>query len=241
MSNQLVKIIPKDVFVDYEIKQKIKRAEKIAYDNAPQALKKGAVNYSTTAAKVMPPPKKGSRSMKIDDSLYWRKIYSIVSLLKNPQKIRKIFDKDKFDKYIKQFKYNLQQGNYFVVKAYKDKGKHQTAYYAKSRHIAKKNYGRIKYRGLYKWLWGANLNQIGEKTPSAFRKLLAKSPDMVKVKDLAKMKLEKNQKSVIIVSEYYADGIDYFVTKAESKANKSACNKIKTIIKKKIKEDIKNV
>jgi hypothetical protein len=51
--------------VDAYVEYKIKRAEKIAYDNAPESLGKGAVVFSTTASKNMPPPKSGSRSMTI--------------------------------------------------------------------------------------------------------------------------------------------------------------------------------
>jgi len=94
----------------------------------------------------------------------------------------------KYQKYRKEFILNLNKGNYYVVFGYKDRGKHEVRFYDKTRYLAKKNYGRIKYRGLYKWLWGANLNQIGEKTPSAFKKLLAKSPDLIKEKGLASIK-----------------------------------------------------
>lgn len=217
--------------VDAYVEYKIKRAEKIAYDNAPESLGKGAVTFSTTAAKVMPPPKKGAKSMTIPQNLYWRKIYSIKALMKKP----------KYQKYRKEFLLNLRKGNFFVVFGYKDRGKHEVRFYDKTRYLAKKNYGRIKYRGLYKWLWGANLNAIGEKTPAAFKKLLAKSPDLSKKKGLAKIKKQKKQGVIGIVSQYLADGISYFAKKAEAKALKASINKIKSFLQNKIKKEIKNV
>lgn len=217
--------------VDAYVEYKIKRAEKIVLDNAPQSLGKGLSGFATTAAKVMPPPKTGSRSMTIAEQLYWRKIYSVKSLMK----------KSKFYKYRKEFILNLNKGNQFVVFGYKDRGKNEVRYYDKTRYLAKKNYGRIKYRGLYKWLWGANLNSIGEKTPSAFKKLLAKSPDLIKEKGLASVKKEKKQDSVGIISEYFADGISYFAKRAEYKALMSALNRMRNFLQNKIKKDMKNV
>lgn len=227
--NSGIKAIP--INIDAYVEYKIKRAEKIAYDNAPQSLGKGAVVFSTTAAKVMPPPKSGSRSITIAEQLYWRKIYSVKALLKNP----------KYHKYRKEFILNLKKGNQFVVFGYKDRGKHEVRFYDKTRYLAKKNYGRIKYRGLYKWLWGANLSQIGEKTPSAFKKLLTLSPNLIKEKGLSKIKKQKKQGVIGIISEYFAQGIDYFAKKAENKALKASLNKIKSFLKNKIKKDIKNV
>lgn len=225
------KIKAKDYMVDALVQYKIKKAEKIAYDNAPQSLNQGAVSFSTTAAKIMPPPKDGSKGLKIADELYQRKIFAIHKLLKNP----------KFKKHQAKFIAQLRNGNRFVVCGYKDRGKHQTFFYAKTYEEAKQNFGRIKYRGLYKWLWGSNFDSIGEKTPIAFRRLLQKSPSLIKQKDLASMKLQKKEFSIAVVSEYFADGIEYFARLAERKALRSSMNKIKSFINKKIKKEIKDV
>lgn len=225
------KIKAKDFMVDALVHYKIEKAEKIAYENAPQSLRKGAVAFSTTAARVMPPPKDGKKGLKIDDKLYERKIYSIKALLQ----------KGKHKKLHPQFVAQLRNGMQFVVFGYKDRGKRKTRWYAPTRYMAKTRVGRIKYRGLYKWLWGSNFDKIGEKTPVAFKRLLQKSPDLAKKKDLADMRLQKTVSGISIISEYMADGIAYFAKLAETKALKSSMNKIKSFLQNKIKKDIKNV
>lgn len=242
MSDELTKIVAKDVFVDYQIKDTIKKAQKIAYQNAPDSLKKGAVNYSLTAAKVMPPPKNGNKGLKIEEKLYWRPIYNIINLLKKPQRIEKIFDSFRFGKHMKEkLRQAVKDGKYYVLVGYKDKGKHQFIQYGAKRAQLKQKWGRIKYRGLYKWLWGANFSDIGQKTPIAFRRLQNASPALEKERDLSSMELKKTNTSVFIQSQYYATGIDYFARLAERKALRSSLNKIKNHLNKKIKEEIKNV
>jgi hypothetical protein len=138
----------------------------------------------------MMPPNTGS--LKIPEKFYQRKTFSILALIKKP----------KFQNLRREFEKQLAKGMRFVTFGYKDRGKHQVRFYTASRYLAKQNYGRIKYRGLYKWLWGARLNEIGEKVPAAFKKLLAASPDLMRKKSLASMKMEKTPTSRILVSEY---------------------------------------
>lgn len=221
----------KAVNVDPFIKLKVKKAEMIAYENAPQSLNKGAVAFSQTAARVMPPPRDGRKGLKIDDKLYYRQIHDIKKIIKDPS----------YKKLYGQFRAMLSKGMNFVVFGYKDRGKRRARWYAPTRHIAKTRIARIKYRGLYKWLWGSQFDKIGEKTPSAFKKLLQKSPDLIKVKDLADMKIEKSVDKVSLISQYFAQGIDYFAKLAEQKALKSSLNKMKSFLQKKIKKEIKDV
>ena len=55
------------------------------------------------------------------------------------------------------------------------------------------------------------------------------------------MKLQKKESSIAVISEYFADGIEYFARLAERKALRSSMNKIKSFINKKIKKEIKDV
>ena len=241
MSEKLDKIIAKDVFVDYKIKDTIKKAQKIAPQAAPDALKEGAVSYSLTAMKVMPPPKKGKTGAKIAEQLYWRKTYNVIYLLKHQELIDKIFDDERVHVDAESLRHLAKTGYYYIVIGYKDRGKHQFIMKARTKQEAKEKYGRIKYRGLYKWLWGANLDEIGVKTPPAFRRLLNASPALTKQKHLASIELFEQETSVKIEEEYNAQGIDYFARKAEQKALRSTLNKMKKNIQKKVNQEIKNV
>ena len=243
MSDELSKIVAKDVFVDYRIKEAVKKAQKIALQFAPQALQQGAGNYATTAAKVMPPPKdkKGDKGLKIAQQLYWRDIYPIKYFLKYPDKIDKVFDKKRVKVNVDILRSLLQQGNWYILIGYKDRGKHQFVKVGKNKNELKQKYGRIKYRGLYKWLWGAGFQDLGWKTPVAFRRLQNASPALEQQKKLVQMQLFKDDKKVRLKEQYKADGIDYFAKRAEQKALRSTLNKMKKLIQKKINEEIKNV
>lgn len=225
------KIKAKDYMVDALVQYKIKKAEKVAYDNAPQSLGKGAVAYAKAAAKAFPPPKDGTKSLKIDDELYKRPIISVKALIKSP-KIK--------EKLRKQLIKHLKMGYNYVVLGYKNRGKHQVSWYSTQRQPLKDK-TVIKYRGLYKWLWGANLDKIGEKTPIAFRRLQEKAPQLAKKKDLAPIKLQKKESSIAVVIDYLAEGIDFFVNIGNEKGLRSSMNKIKSFLNKKIKKEIKNV
>lgn len=211
----------------------VDKAKMIAYDSAPQALKKGAVTYATTASRNMPPPNRGSRKADIDEKLYWRKIYNLGSMIKKAR------SDSKLKKRLVEFIAMYNKGMRFVVFGYKDRGKHQTRWYAETRYLAKSRVGRIQYRGLYKWLFGANLDKIGEKTPNIFKKLLTKSPKLINKKNLSKMKFIKNEDSIAIESEYTAQGIDYFVDKSKEKALKSSLNRMKKLLQKKVDVELK--
>lgn len=211
----------------------VRKAKSIAYDSAPQALRKGAVTYATTASRNMPPPNRGPKKADIDEKLYWRKIYSLGAMIK---KARSNF---KLKKLLTEFNAMYNKGMRFVVFGYKDRGKHETRWYTETRYIAKSRVGRIQYRGLYKWLFGANLDKIGEKTPNIFKKLLAKSPKMISEKNLSKMRFVKKEDSIAIESEYTAQGIDYFVKKSEMRALKASLNRMQKLLQKKVNKELK--
>lgn len=211
----------------------VDKAKLIAYDSAPQALRKGAVTYATTASRNMPPPNRGTKKADIDEKLYWRKIYSLGSMIKKAR------SDSKLKKRLVEFIAMYNKGMRFVVFGYKDRGKHQTRWYAETRYSAKSKVGRIQYRGLYKWLWGSNFEQIGEKTPNIFKKLLAKSPKLITKKNLSQMKFVKTEDSIAIESEYTAQGINYFVDKSKSKALKSSLNRMKKLLQKKVDKELK--
>lgn len=236
MSNHLIDIVGKDVMVDYVIEQKIKKAQKIAYNTAPQALQKGTANYASTAAKLFPPPKSGSRSVKIDEKLYYRNVYNVINVLKLSDE-----DKSKIWAYDdRKFINAVRNKKYWAVLTYKDRGKHPDWKFFETKEMADK-WKKIKYRGLYKWLWGAHFQDIGEKTPAPFRKLLSQSPSLQKEANLSSMKIQKNGTAIQSVIEYGAQGVDYFLGLAEKKIMKSSLNKTKNVIQKKIKKEIKNV
>lgn len=208
---------------------KIAKLEKTVEKSAETALKKGLVSYSEVVSRSMPPPKNGSKSRSIAARLYKREVFLIDQLYK---KVKSAALKSVLvNRKINGFKY--------AVWVYFNRGKRKKLQFAKTEREAKTKYGRIKYRGLYKWLWGAKISAMGEVVPTMFSRLLAKSPDLAKVSDLTKIKVEKKQAETAIMQSLEADRINNLAGKAKYDAKKTMLKKMKKILQSKVSDEIK--
>lgn len=212
------------------IKKKLQQAEVVVKKVASKTLKKGFAAYAETASRQMPPPVKGSRSRSIPAKLYKREIYSIDELYKNStdEKFKRVL----ISKKIAGFK--------FAVYVYKDLGKHKKLIFGKTERELKSKYGRIKYRGLYKWLWGAKLHELGE-TSTMFSRLLTKSPALKTKENLAAIFQRLKNDSTEIIATWKARGIDYFANRAKYAAERAMKTKLKKTFQENITNELKKI
>lgn len=215
------------VIDDSCIQYKIQRVKKAVQNSAPEALKKGFVTYAEVASRQMPPPKEGKKSRSIPAKLYKRNILPISRAIKTDKKNKK------------QLTAKIRQGYRFVVYGYIKRGKRPFRWYATTLRGAKK-FQRIKYRGLYKWLWGAGLQTLGEKS-TMFDNLLKKSPDMAKKRNLAAILMKSTIDETKIEANYIAEGIDYFANKGKKDAKSAMLRKMKKLLVSKVTEELKNI
>lgn len=213
------------------VQYKLKQAQQAVKKISPNVLSKGIVTYAENASRQMPPPVKGTRSRTIPAKLYKRQVLSIDEMYKKTDKPN-----------VKRFLVHKKiQGFKYCVWVYKDRGRHKRLQFAKTERELKSKWGRIKYRGLYKWLWGANLSKIGEATPTMFSRLLQKSPDLAKKSNLATMYKTQKENETEIVAEYNADGIDYFAKQAKKAATTAMKKKMKKLFRSGLTEEIKKI
>ena len=216
-----------DSYVEYKIQQVKKAVCKIA----PSVLSKGLLSYAEVASRNMPPPKSGTKSRSIPSKYYKREVWSIDQMYK----------KSKNEK-VKRFLIHQKiKGYKFGVTVYENRGKNKKIYFSKSERELKSKYGRIKYRGLYKWLWGANLSQIGQATPNMFSRLLSKSPDLASKANLTSYTKMQNKNEVQIKADYKADGISYFAKQAQRQAKKAMKSKMKKLFQSGVSQEIAKI
>lgn len=168
------------VIVDTSVlKRKIKNMQESFQKQAEDFLIDSSLKGAETASRYTPPKKDGSWSKNIKAKDYKRPVYSILYLLKNK----------KFKKFTKQFREKFSQGYRFFV--YKDTRKNSKKWFTKTSRQAKSKYGRIKYRGLLKLMYGLSFLKQG-KLSTVFSNLLSKSPQLSKI-NLNETKYQKKQ------------------------------------------------
>lgn len=226
MSKAIAVQLIDDSCIDYKIQAAVKAVQKAA----PDSLKKGFVTYAEVAARQMPPPKQGKKSRSIPAKLYKRQILSIDEMYKKTTEKR--FKNALIHKKIQGFKY--------AVAVYEKRGKKKTLYFGKTERELKAKYGRIRFRGLYKWLWGAGLQSLGVKS-TMFDNLLKKSPDMAKKRNLAAVFMNTAKEQTQIVAHYQAQGIDYFANKGKRDAKSAMLRKMKKLLQSRVNEEIKKI
>ena len=226
MSNIQCSVVNPDI-----VQQKIKQAQKAIQKISPDVLSKAMVNYSEVASRNMPPPVKGTKGRSIPAKLYKRQVLSIDQMYKktNSPRIKNFLIHQK----IKGFK--------FAVWVYFNRGKNKRLQFGKSERELKSKYGRIKYRGLFKWLWGANFSQIGQTTPTMFSRLLQKSPDLAKKADLSALSKKQTANETEIISDYKAEGVEYFAKSANYQAKKAMKSKLKKLFQVGLSKQIKKI
>lgn len=199
------------------------------------AVNEGVMAYNNSASSHFPPPnpywskKYGQPKTTILQDLYWRPIYAIADLFKD----KKISSKWR-GYFINRWK---NDGFNFVVFGYKDNFKKKTINFARTKEQAKNLYGRIKNRGLYKFLWGAKLNLIG-KIKSFYNKLLSKSPNLSSLVSLSDLQITNTAKTYSI--EQKINLTDYFFS---FKVKQAARKQYRKNFRKQLKKDMeqKNV
>ena len=152
-------------------------------------LKKSSVSYGETAARYVPPMVNGKWSKTIPAKMYKRDFVAPISaLIKHDNRNKELFSK------------KLREGYRFAIKGLL-RGKVHWWFTTTLRKTTQ--YTRIFNRGLFKFLFGANFQSIGEKTPSYFERLLHKSPNLAKhVKEhILELKSDEKQESIHIVND----------------------------------------
>lgn len=172
---------------DTVLKEKIKKfnlaVKKVAKDILLSVSLKGA----ETASRYTPPKKDGQWSRNISAKQYKRPVYSISQLLNNDdqdnQNILKKLFKAKTTK--RDLGLKIRQGYKFVV--LKDSSKNKKVWFAKTQRQAKSKYGRIKYRGLLKLMYGIQFLNNGLFS-TVFEKLLRNSPSLSNLNNMNELK-----------------------------------------------------
>lgn len=209
---------------DKAIVNAVDKAKKTVKKVAYPSLKKSFVTYAEVASRLMPPPKQGKKTRSIPSKLYKRNIFPISMMIKKDVRHRKLLIE------------KVRQGFRFVVYIRK---RHTTLQFTKTLRSAKQRYGRIQYRGLYKWLWGANFSKIGQPTPTMFTRLLTKSPKLANKQNLSAFTQRQLQNEAEIQFNYKAQGIDYFANIAKRQAKSAMLKKLKKLFQSEVSNEIK--
>lgn len=207
--------------VEYTLQDMQKKVIKKSKNIVADAI----ATYTSVASRNMPPPVKGNRSRSIPANLYYSRTLPIdEAIAKNPR-LSTLYAKK-------------NMGYKFVAFTYIKRGKRLKLQFFKSLADAKKN-TRIKYRGLYKYLWGAKLKEIGAKETGMFDRLLSKSPDMAKKKNLVNVSSSSTDDETKITVQWNAEGISFFAEKSAKKAKQAMFKKFKKDLKLLVEKEIK--
>lgn len=201
------------------LKRKIAKFQAELAVDSKDILGQASMKGAETAAKFCPPKNDDSWSRSIKAKDYKRPIYNILYLLKN----------SKFKKFSAEFRQKFKQGyRYFIYKAVR---KRQKSWYTKTERQGKSKYGRIKYRGFMKIMYGLQLLNHGYKS-NLFSNLLKKSPSLnnLSTYNTLEYKSEKNHYQYINTNKSYDS------TSLASTALKKSVPTIKRVLKKKMKE-----
>lgn len=201
------------------LKRKIAKFQAELAVDSKDILGQASIKGAESAAKFCPPKKDGSWNKSIKATDYKRPIYNILYLLKN----------SKFKKFSTELRQKFNQGfRYFI---YKDVRKRQKRWYTKTYRQGKSKYGRIKYRGFMKIMYGLQLLNHGYKS-NLFSNLLKKSPSLnnLSTYNTLQYKADKNHYQYINTNKSYDSP-----SLASMALNKSVPT-IKRVLNKKLKE-----
>lgn len=189
--------------------------EATLHNQCKTILKKSSVSYGETAARYVPPLVNGKWSKTIPAKMYKRDFVAPLSrLVKSDTTNRKLFSA------------KLREGYRFAVKGLL-RGKVHWWFATTLRKTVQ--YTKIFNRGLFKFLFGANFQSIGEQTPTYFTKLLQKSPNLVKhIKEhILELKTEEKQESIRIVNDAFNN--DAFSRESKYRGEKAAKKEMKRL------------
>lgn len=150
-----------------KLKQQVEKANKQIEKNLPMIVGKGALKYSATSAKLVPPNR---NSNIIPAKFYKRPVHKLIDLLRDKNNEKK--------KPKKLWAELVKQGYRYVVEGQNKKRRRKLFYY-KIASLAKKA-AVIVNRGLLRVMYGGNLNVNGE-SPKTIQKLMDKSPNLKKL------------------------------------------------------------
>lgn len=208
--------------VDFsEFRKNCKQYEKELHKQSEQILRKCAVSFAKKAS-LYCPPNMGKKN--IEKRFYTRPILYL------PDEVRKHKRSEDIEE--------LRKGKLFKV-TIKKSGKFVKNIYSKSLRMIKK-YARIRNRGLFKVMFGANLESIKELIPSSIRSLMNKSKNLLNLKNLNRIteESELNRYSKIKIDNNAYDN-QSFQNIAVREGDKSALKTLKKLLKQKTKENIK--
>lgn len=215
-----------------KLKQQVDKANKQIEKNLPMIVGKGALKYSATSAKLVPPNR---NSNIIPAKFYKRPVYKLIDLLRDKNNEKK--------KPKKLWAELVKQGYRYVVEGQNKKRRRKLFYY-KVASLAKKA-AVIVNRGLLRVMYGGNLNVNGE-SPKTIKKLMDKSPNLKRLVLMLNpiSKLDKDKESKITIgnaSEVLQSGLSTnWAVRAKKEATYQAKREIKNQSTKVVQKVIEN-
>lgn len=205
-------------FTDY--RKNCKKFEQNLQKSAGEILRKCAVAFAKKAS-IYCPPNQGQN--KIEKRFYTRPILYV------PDEVKK----HKREQDIEA----LRKGKLFKTEIIK-KGKWVKNHYSKTIRGIKK-YTKIRNRGLFRAMFGANLEFIRQTIPSNIRGLLNKSKNLLNLKKLNSIteSKEENQYSKIRIDNNAYNNESY-QNKAVREGDYNAQKVMKRLLKQKAKENV---
>lgn len=194
-----------------KFKKNMRQYEKEVQAGLSGVMKKAASSYAVKASQYVPPRANGKWSKNIPAAMYKRKIYPLSALVKKDAKNRK------------EYAEKLRQGFRFVVPGKLHGKPHK--WFATTLRNAKKHI-RIYNRGLFKVMFGVNLQSIGEAVPPIFQRLLSKSPNLSGHINLNELQLKTGDEISVKISNK-AFGNQSFARQAVYQGDKAAKKTIK--------------
>lgn len=205
-------------FSDFRNKSKIYKRR--LHKNSVDILRECAVAFSKKASMYCP-PNKGQR--RIEKKFYTRPIIYLRDEVKKKNK--------------PEDKQQLRKGKLFKVEIKKN-GRLIKSIYEKTMRAIKK-YTRIRNRGLFRSMFGANLRSIGKQIPANIRALLSKSKNLLNLKDLNQIKEStKENKQAKIKIDNNAYNNQSFADIAVNHGDKAAEKKMKKLLKEQAKKEV---
>lgn len=205
-------------FSDFRNKSKIYKRR--LHKNSVDILRECAVAFSKKAS-LYCPPNMGQK--RIEKKHYTRPIFYLIDQVKKHNRT--------------EDKQQLKKGMMFKVEIKKN-GRFIKAIFAKTIRAIKK-YTRIRNRGLFRSMFGANLGSIGKQIPSNIKSLLSKSKNLLNLANLNQIKqTAKNNEYAKIKIDNNAYNNESFADIAVKHGDKQAEKKMKKLLKEQAKKEV---